>query len=79
MTITNRNQRVALKRVYDRGTLWAKDLVMTTVDSAYGVGKPLTYKEFRKKVSGTFGMDGAVIVPWCGMWLAIERDGYVHS
>jgi len=24
-------------------------------------------------------MDGAVVVPWCGMWLAIETDGYTHS
>jgi hypothetical protein len=24
-------------------------------------------------------MDGAVVVHWCGMWLAIEQDGYVHS
>jgi hypothetical protein len=20
-----------------------------------------------------------VMVPWCGMWIGIERDGYTHS
>ena len=22
---------------------------------------------------------GALMVPWCGMWLGIETDGYTHS
>lgn len=22
---------------------------------------------------------GALMVPWCGMWLGIEPDGYTHS
>jgi hypothetical protein len=39
----------------------------------------LTYRQFRKTAEATFGMDAAVVVPWCGMWLAIEADGYVHS
>jgi len=39
----------------------------------------LTYRQFRKTAEATFGMDAAVVVPWCGMWLAIETDGYVHS
>jgi hypothetical protein len=39
----------------------------------------MTYREFRKKVTPTFGCDGAVTVPWCGFWLCIERDGYTHS
>lgn len=38
-----------------------------------------SYREFRKAVQPTFGMDGAIVLPWCGMWLAIERDGYTHS
>ena len=37
------------------------------------------YRRFRRAVSGTFGMDGAVVVPWCGMFVAIERDGYSHT
>lgn len=35
--------------------------------------------DFCKRVHPTFGMDGAITVQWCGMWLAIERDGYTHS
>jgi len=39
----------------------------------------LTFIEFRRSVQSTFGMDGAVVVKWGSMWLAIETDGYVHS
>lgn len=39
----------------------------------------LSYKSFRKTVTPTFGMDGAVVVHWCGMWVAIEKDGYAHT
>ena len=39
----------------------------------------LTYLEFRRTVKPTFGCDGAIIVPWCGMFLGIETDGYCHS
>jgi hypothetical protein len=38
-----------------------------------------SYKEFRKRVKGTFGMDGAIVIPWRGMFLAIETEGYTHS
>ena len=34
------------------------------------------YRHFRRTASGTFGMDGAVVVQFCGMWVAIERDGH---
>ncbi len=39
----------------------------------------LTFIQFRRSVQPTFGMDGAVVVKWSSMWLAIESDGYVHS
>lgn len=38
-----------------------------------------TYRQFRKTVQATFAMDHAVVVPWCGIWLCIETDGYTHS
>lgn len=38
-----------------------------------------TFKEFLETVSPTFGCDDAVVVPWCGMILCIETDGYCHS
>lgn len=27
----------------------------------------------------TIGCNGAIVLPWAGMWLCIERDGYTHS
>lgn len=38
-----------------------------------------SYYDFRRSVKPTFHMSGAVVVDWCGMWLAIETDGYTHS
>lgn len=38
-----------------------------------------SFLDFRKAVQPTFGMDGAVVVNWCGMWLCIEEDGYTHT
>ena len=40
---------------------------------------PESYLEFRRSVSPTIGCDGAVVLPYCNMYLLIERDGYVHS
>ncbi len=37
------------------------------------------YRRFRRLVQSTFGCDGAIAVPWNGMWLCIETDGYTHS
>jgi hypothetical protein len=81
---TTRAQRVGLKRVYDRSP------VCLTVESNrngalyQGVGRcpdeqpelRLTYREFRALAHNT--RDG-LMVPWMGMWLGIEKDGYTHS
>lgn len=64
MVKLNRKQRIALLRKYAHGDLKAKGI---------------SYRDFRRTVQPTFGMDNAVVVHWCGMWLAIEQDGYVHS
>jgi hypothetical protein len=53
-----------------------REAIKRAYDCARG---DMTYREFRKKVTPTFGCDGAVTVPWCGFWLCIERDGYTHS
>lgn len=34
---------------------------------------------YQLKAVPTVGCDGAVALPWCNMWLCIERDGYTHS
>jgi len=64
MVITTRKQRIALLRKYAHGGL---------------ADKGITYREFRRTVQPTFGMDNTVVVHWCGMWLAIEKDGHCYS
>lgn len=36
----------------------------------------LTYRQFRRTVFQTID---CIMVPWSGMYLGIERDGYTHS
>jgi len=38
-----------------------------------------SFLSFRRTAQSTFGMDGATIIYWCGMWLVIETCGYCHS
>lgn len=79
MCYLTRAQRVALKRVYDRTSLYRSRKTGYPVGKQRGYGKPLTYREWRRHVTPTIGMDRCVVVPWCGMFLAIETDGYTHS
>lgn len=39
----------------------------------------MTLEEFIDSAQPTVGMDDAIVVKWCNMWLAIEADGYTHS
>jgi len=39
----------------------------------------MTYRQFRQTAQSTFFMDDAIVIPWCAMWLAIERDGHTHT
>ena len=59
MIVLTKEQRIALKRIYDRE--W---------------NKPDSYLTFRRTVEYGFG---CIMVPWCGMVLGIEPDGYTHS
>lgn len=38
-----------------------------------------SYRTFRRSVFPYPGDDGCVMVPYCGMLVGIERDGYAHS
>lgn len=38
-----------------------------------------TFCEFVESAQPTILMDNAIVIQWCGMWLAIETDGYTHS
>ena len=64
MVKTTKAQRIAIRRIYMRGADYTR---------------ALTYREFRSTAQPTFGCDGAITLPWAGMWLCIERDGYTHS
>ena len=68
-----RAQRAAVKRFYDRGNA---SFIGLDRDGPVRID---SYRDFRRAVQPTFGCDGAVTVYWAGMWLCIERDGYVHS
>lgn len=39
----------------------------------------VSFPEFQKTALPMIGGDGAVVVLWAGMHLAIETDGYTHS
>ena len=57
-----------------RKALYTKVYLRTLKVTAAGPQK--TYREFRKEVQP--GWD-CVMVPFAGMWLGIEKDGYTHS
>lgn len=63
MITLTRPQRIALKRLYDRAAKSDPDL---------------TYRAFRRTVRPYFG-DDCVLVPFAGMWVGIEPDGYTHT
>jgi hypothetical protein len=69
-----RDQRVALKRIFDRDTIMHNEVVNHAVLTVR-----TSYREYRSAVQPTFGCDGAITLYWAGMWLAIEKDGYTHS
>jgi len=67
-----RQQRQALKRVFDRKPIWDS----IEIRPGFAELRPITYREFRKTVQQ--GYD-CIMVRWFGMWLGIESDGYTHS
>ena len=39
-----------------------------------------SFESFIARTTGPISfMDNVVSLPWCGMWLGIETDGYTHS
>lgn len=39
----------------------------------------IQYRRFLKTCQPEFCSHGAVMVPFAGMWIGVERDGYAHS
>ena len=42
-------------------------------------GEKLSFEKFTEGLTPMVFGDGAVVLPWCNMFLAIETDGHVHS
>lgn len=72
MVKTNRAQREALARVTTRIRQdWA-----THPSNAENMHAAPTYRDVRRTVQPG---PGCIMVPFAGMWLGIEPDGYTHS
>lgn len=76
--VTTKAQRQALKRVFDRQALTPSNARGTPVAARReSIDEPkMSYRQFRRLAVFSFGV---LMVPWCGMWLGIETDGYTHS
>jgi len=71
MTLT-KPQRQALFDLYQRNTLTFDGTFFRASEQG-----TITYRQFRTKVIHAW--DNCAIIPWCGMWIGIEADGYTHS
>lgn len=72
-------QTIALHEVYSRAPLYAylsNSKWMTTTVNPVSGEPPITFRYF---IEITQMMGDIVMVPWAGMWLGIETDGYTHS
>jgi hypothetical protein len=83
MVKTTRAQREALFKVFQRDfPSWVSPVVRRKYNAAGNVLEDLVlvpsiqYRRFRKQAQG--GPD-CIMLPWRGMWLGIEPDGYTHS
>ena len=74
--VLTRAQREALKRVYDRIVGDQQNSLAAAPDAMHCDRSIPTYREFRRTVQQ--GWD-CIMVPYAGMWLGIETDGYTHS
>jgi hypothetical protein len=73
----NKAQQKALLAVFERTALVRYDGSARSHDNYRNLPK-LTYRGFRRMVRFAF-FDDCAMVPWCGMILGIEADGYTHS
>lgn len=66
--ILTKEQRKAVKRIYIRSCTEANPPKFMSLNG---------YRNFRRKVD--WGWTGVIMVPFAGMWLGVEKDGYTHS
>lgn len=72
MIKTTKAQRLALKRVWLR--VFNEKPARTLTNDELVIA--LNYRAFRRTVQPG---PGCIMVPFAGMWLGIEPDGYTHS
>ena len=65
-----REQRVALHRVFLRKYPRINELRKSDARALY--------RQFRREAVSAIGGE-CVMIPFAGMWLGIEKDGYTHS
>lgn len=79
MVKTTRAQREALFRVFQRDfPSWVTPYTRASGSTIVKVPS-FQWRKFRRSVQAYFDKSGCVMVPWQGMWLGIETDGYTHS
>lgn len=71
MVKLSRKQREALNNLFIRK--YPSNAELRSVDRL-GL-----YRKFRRTVQPELAGYGAVMVPFAGMWVGIETDGYTHS
>jgi hypothetical protein len=77
MVRTTRAQREALFRVFQRDfPSWVTPTKRYQTTSCLVDVPSIQYRRFRAKVQPG---PGCIMLPWAGMWLGIEPDGYTHS
>jgi hypothetical protein len=79
MIVLTKAQRKALFQVFKRDfPNWESPFQRKGIHGETVRVASYRYREFRKRVQPAFGGD-CVMLPWAGMWLGIEKDGYTHS
>ena len=79
MIILTRKQREALFKVFQRDfPSWVTPFKRESINGLVVPVPSTQWRRFRERVQPAFGGE-CVMLPWKGMWLGIERDGYTHS
>ncbi len=80
MVKLTREQREALFKIFQRDFPSWESPFWRLASNGEKVGvSSIAYRRFRATVQPYFDKSGCVMVPWKGMWLGIETDGYTHS
>lgn len=79
MTYLTRAQRVALKKLWLERVAPESKYIKVWKLHIWVPERGLSYRAFRKTVSGLIGGNGCVMVCIEGLWYGIETDGYRHT